>query len=76
MAIKKYRLAGWFFEGKLVCLYEMSGQKAVNWEKREPAKVVISKEFDSEDDMRAGKAEFHSYLQTMNADFFKDRRIA
>jgi hypothetical protein len=76
MTSKKYRLAGWFHGGKLVCLYEYSSQKAVNWEKKEPGRVVVSKEFDSMNAMREGKAEFHAYLKTLTVDFFKDRRIA
>jgi hypothetical protein len=73
---KKYRLAGWFLDGKLVCLYEQSSQKAVNWEKKEPGRVVVSKEFDNLNAMRENAAEFHAYLKTLTADFFKDRRFA
>jgi hypothetical protein len=76
MVSKKYRLVGWFLDKKLVCLYELSSQKAVNWEKREPGRVVISKEFENPNAMREGKADFHAHLQTLTADFFKDRRIA
>jgi hypothetical protein len=76
MASRKYRLVGWFLDGKLVCVYELSSQRAVNWEKKEPGRVVISGEFDNEQEMRDGATRFHAYLKTLTANFFENRRTA